>query len=81
MSNLSYMEFSSYYDSYERLSEQQQHEALNNEEEGLLEEAGLSIASIPLTLAQDYLRRKSEQLQKSRHRAESVLKRIHIKEV
>lgn len=72
------MEFSSYYDRYERLSEQQQHEALNHEEESLLEESGLSIASIPLTLAQKYLRRKSEQLLNSRHRAESVLKRINI---
>lgn len=78
MPTISYEEFSKYYDTYERLSELQKHRSLNEDEINHHQEAGICIASIPLSVANEYLDRKLKQLKESLFHAEEVISRLKI---
>jgi len=73
---ITYNEFSHYYDLYERLSEISQHQELDEQEIMDRENAGISLATLPIEIAESYLSRKRIQLKKSLHHSEEVLSRL-----
>lgn len=77
MPTISYEEFSSFYDRYERLSELKKNRPLSHEESHQHEEAGIFIASTPINVADNYLKRKLKQLRESIFHAEEVISRLN----
>ena len=77
MPTISYEEFSKFYDTYERYIEIKQHRDLSESETSHCEWAGISIASLPIIVAQDYLSRKHQQLKNSIFHAEEVISRLN----
>jgi hypothetical protein len=78
MPTISYEEFSIFYDSYERLSELKKFRQLTDEESNHHQEAGIFIASIPISVANEYLQRKLQQLKESVFHAEEVISRLNF---